>query len=50
MDKDDALRILIEFFRDSFNEDAAGVGDWFAQGGNDIDEFVALIDKIQPPK
>lgn len=48
MNRNDVVRILIEFFRDSFAEDPAGVGDWFAQGGNDIDTFVAEIDGWSP--
>ncbi len=43
MSKDDVYRILVEFFMDSFREDPSGVGDWFAQGGNDIDAFYEIV-------
>ena len=42
------MRILIEFFRDGFSEDPAGVGDWFSQGGNNIDAFIDEIDRWYP--
>jgi hypothetical protein len=48
VNRDDVLRILVEFFRDSFEDDAVGVGDWFAQGGNDIDAFIAEVDRWSP--
>jgi hypothetical protein len=48
MNRDDVLRLLVEFFRDQMNEDPIGVGDWFAQGGNDIDAFVDEIDRWSP--
>jgi len=50
MTRDQILAELAEFFRDSFREDAAGVGDWFAQGDHDIDEFVLALDRECPPK
>jgi hypothetical protein len=43
MSKEEVYRILVEFFLDSFREDPSGVGDWFAQGGNDIDEFYEIV-------
>lgn len=41
-------KILAEFFRDGFAEDAAGVADWLAQGGVDADEFVTELNKQFP--
>ena len=46
--RDDVVRTLIEFFRENFREDPAGVGDWFAQVEQDIDVFVAELDRILP--
>lgn len=48
MNRDDVIRILIEFFRESFAEDGLGVADWLAQGGNDIDAFIREIDEWYP--
>ena len=50
MDQNKVNKILAEFFRDSLREDAAGVGDWFAQGGDDIEEFIAELDVRYPAK
>lgn len=47
MDNEIVDRVLIEFFLESFQEDAAGVGDWFAQGGHDIDQFYAAVIRRQ---
>ncbi len=47
MNKEEAYCILVEFFMDSFREDPAGVGDWFAQGGNDIDAFYEIVSHEQ---
>ena len=47
MSASEVILLLIEFFKKSFHEDAIGVGDWFAQGGQDIDAFVDTIDAIQ---
>jgi hypothetical protein len=45
MNQDDFLQILAEFFRDSFAEDPAGVGEWLAQGGTDVDAFVHEVNR-----
>lgn len=45
---DDIVKTLVEFFRDEFENDAAGVADWLAQGEIDVDEFVAEIDRRFP--
>lgn len=50
MNRDDFYAVLAAFFRDAFQEDPAGVGDWFAQGGNDIDAFVRELDQLHPQK
>lgn len=39
---------LVEFFRDSFSEDPAGVGDWIAQGDFTADEMLAAIAREFP--
>lgn len=48
MNRDELLTILAEFFRDTFADDPIGVGDWFAQNGDDIDAFVAVLNKECP--
>lgn len=48
MNKDDFYAALAEFFRDSFAEDPLGVGDWLAQGGTDVDEFVSELNRLHP--
>lgn len=42
MDNELAM-LLCEFFLDEFREDAAGVGDWLAQGGQDPDEVITSV-------
>ena len=49
MNRDNVTSILVEFFREEFAEDPAGVGDWFAQGGNDIDAFIGELNLMYPP-
>ncbi len=44
---DPTLITLIRFFEDSFAEDAAGVGDWFARSNRDIDRFVDNVEAIK---
>lgn len=48
MNRDDFYAILAEFFRDSLAEDAAGVGDWLAQGGHDVDVFISELNQLHP--
>ena len=50
MSRNEVICLLIEFFKESFREDAIGVGDWFAQGGQDIDAFMDAIDVFQSEK
>lgn len=45
--KDDLIKDLIEFFLDSFSEDAVGVGDWLAQGEWGIDAFYEGVQKLK---
>lgn len=46
MDDASLIRLLAQFFVDEFREDAAGVGDWLAQGGQDADELVPRIQAL----
>ncbi len=48
MNRDDFYAILASFFRDSFEEDPMGVGDWLAQGGQDVDRFIQELDALHP--
>lgn len=48
MTKEQLFSQLVEFFRDSFSEDPAGVGDWIAQGDFTADEMVEAIDREFP--
>lgn len=41
------VETLIEFFLDDFSQDAAGVGDWLAQGDNDPDEFIDQLYELR---
>ena len=50
MSRSEVIYLLIEFFKESLREDAISVGDWFAQGGQEIDAFVDTIDAIQSEK
>ena len=43
MDRQNVFKLLAEFFMDSFREDSVGVGDWVAQGGDDIDELISIL-------
>lgn len=43
MTDSELLKVLIEFFKDSFTEDPMGVGDWAAQGDQTIDELWSEI-------
>lgn len=40
------IGVLIEFFREEFANDAASVGDWLAQGGDDPDEFMFALERL----
>lgn len=48
MNRDDFYATLAEFFRDAFREDAVGVAEWLAQGGQDVDRFIAELDALHP--
>lgn len=48
MNRGEFYQTLAEFFRDSFAEDAAGVGEWLAQSGQDVDEFIQELDALHP--
>lgn len=48
MNRDDFYNNLATFFRDEFATDPVGVGDWLAQGGIDVDAFVAELDRLHP--
>jgi hypothetical protein len=37
------VKLLAEFFLEDFSQDAAGVGDWLAQGGEDADEIIPKV-------
>lgn len=50
MNRDELYILLAEFFHDSFREDPVGVGDWFAQGDHDIEQFIAELDRAHPRK
>jgi hypothetical protein len=41
------VQVLAEFFLDQFAEDAAGVGDWLAQGGTDVDSFYTDVQALR---
>lgn len=43
-------KTLAEFFRSEFREDAIGVADWLAQGGQDADEFFEHLNILYPEK
>jgi hypothetical protein len=43
MDKNEVIKTLVEFFLDQFAEDASGVGEWVAQGGQDVDAFYEAV-------
>ena len=48
MDRDRVIQLLVEFFRDSFAEDPGGVGDYFAQGEDDFEEFYEAVEREWP--
>lgn len=48
MNMDEFYATLAEFFRDSFQEDPAGVGEWLAQSGQDVDAFMAELERSHP--
>ena len=48
MNRDDFYRTLAEFFRDEFQSDPVGVGDWLAQREQDVDQFVSEINRRHP--
>lgn len=50
MNKDEFYATLAEFFRHSFLEDPAGVGEWLEQFGQDVDAFVAELDRSHPAR
>lgn len=41
------IETLAEFFLDGFAEDAAGVGEWLAQSGQDVDNFYPAVEKLK---
>lgn len=41
MDNKQIIKTLIEFFDDAFTADPDGVDEWFAQGGQNLDDFLA---------
>jgi hypothetical protein len=45
--REEVIKTLAEFFLDSFAEDAAGVADWIAQGGQDVDMFYEDVKLIK---
>lgn len=48
MNGDDFHLILARFFQDSFAEDPVGVGDWLAQGDDDVDVFFEEFNRRYP--
>lgn len=42
-DYSDVYKTLMEFFIDSFAEDAILVSEWLAQGGQDADSFYETV-------
>lgn len=47
--RDLVIKVLAEFFEDSFKDDPAGVGDWLAQNGTSVDLFISLVAEIRQP-
>jgi hypothetical protein len=43
MIENELIRLLCEFFEDSFHDDPTTVGDWLAQGSNDVDATIKAI-------
>ena len=41
---------LVEFFVEAFAEDPVGVGDWLAQGGQDVDQFLKDLEQFRIDK
>ena len=41
------IQTLVEFFLDQFSEDAIGVAEWLAQGGQDADDFVPSVERLR---
>lgn len=42
-----SMRTFADFFIDEFCADPSGVGDWAAQGGEDIDALVELATRMR---
>jgi hypothetical protein len=42
-----AIKVLIEFFREEFKQDPMATSEWLAQGGDDPQEFLAAIERLQ---
>ena len=45
--RNETILELAKFFLEEFASDAAGVGDWVAQGGIDIDHLVEQVKRIK---
>lgn len=44
---DEVMKTLVEFFLEEFSEDGCGVGEWLAQNGQDVDDFVLAVKGIK---
>lgn len=40
-------KVLVEFFKEEFANDPAGVAGWLAAGGDDLEEFMASFPKFE---
>ncbi len=38
-------KVLAEFFKAEFDNDATSISEWLAQRGDDADEFMAALDR-----
>ena len=48
--KADVVKVLAEFFEDSFKDDPAGVGDWLARNGTSVDSSLGLSQPCAHPR
>jgi hypothetical protein len=43
MNRDEAIKLLIEFFNDAYDTDPDGVDDWFCQNDDDLEAFMEAL-------
>lgn len=41
------IQTLAEFFLEEFDNDASSVGEWLAQGGQDVEKFYKAVQSLK---